>query len=97
MLLQILFNWQASDCSTNSNAMQLVYVLTLISRLFIQELFFNKALSSIVYRILMMLTSVGVFLGMGIYWAYTIGSNSSAFANISGNLPCFQNSIMFVI
>lgn len=97
MLLQILLNWSASYCETNSNIMQLVFVLTLIARLFIQEFYYNKIYGTKIYKVLMMVSSLVILLGMGIFWAYTISTNAASFDNYSTNLACFQNRIMFVI
>lgn len=36
MLLQLVFNWSAADCNTYSNFYQLVFILTMFTRVIIQ-------------------------------------------------------------
>lgn len=93
-LLQILFNWSQSNCGTNSNIWQLFFILTLISRIFIDELYHNAHIAHKAYKFMMFTTSGVILLIMGIWEAYTISTHSEEFQVVGS--ACFQNKIVFI-
>lgn len=100
MLLQVGLNWAEVDCATHSNLYQLVFILTLVLRLFIQEAYNNRILAKRTHTILMLLSSGAVLTGLTAYQTYVLASNWSAFSydpqTKVGNLACYQNRIVFV-
>ena len=90
-LLQIAFNWSSSDCGTNSNVWQLFFVLTLIVRILIDQLYNNAHISRKLFTILMFITSGVILLTLGIWESYVISTNQEEFTTF-----CFQNRIVFV-
>ena len=91
-LMQILFNWSEGSCGTNSNVWQLFFVLILISRIFIDELYNNSHIKQRLFQILMFLTSGVGLLTMGVYESWTIAAHPEEFAS----KVCFQNRIVYV-
>jgi len=75
MLLQIAFNWDASNCSTNSNVFQIIFILTLVVRLIIQEAKCNKIISKKTAKALMLFSSGALLTGLGVYESYSLSKN----------------------
>jgi hypothetical protein len=100
MLLQVGMNWADVDCATHSNVYQLVFILTLVLRLFIQEAYNNRIIAKRTYTILMLLSSGAILTGLTAYQSYVLASNWSAFSydpqTKVGDLGCYQNRIVFV-
>jgi hypothetical protein len=100
MLVQLAFNWNNTDCSTNSNIFQIAFLLTLVLRLLLQEGYLNKIISHKTYTALMLIFS-GLFLtGLCVYESIIISQNWQKFNYDAksgiGNLTCYQNRIVFV-
>lgn len=51
MALQLALNWKSSECGTNSNFYQLVFIIVMALRVLLQEAHLNKAISSRPYQI----------------------------------------------
>ncbi len=79
MLVQLLSNWNVTDCNTHSNLFQLGFILLMICRLVIQELAFNQIITKQLYTILSFITSAVLLLPLAIYQSYTVANNSDAF------------------
>jgi hypothetical protein len=100
MLLQIGLNWSDADCSTHSNVYQLLFILTLVLRLFIQEAHNNRLIAKKTYTILILLSSGAILTGLTAYQTIILSQNWNAFSydpqTKIGDLACYQNRIVFV-
>lgn len=100
MLVQLAFNWNNTDCSTNSNIFQIAFILTLVLRLLLQEWYLNKIISHKIYTGLMLISSGAFLTGLCVYESFIISQNWQQFSydvkSNSGSLTCYQNRIVFV-
>ena len=99
MTLQLLLNWSEASCNHHSNLFQLVFIITMITRLILQESFLNKIIKFKTYKSTTLISSGVVLTGFAIYQAIILGTNPSDYDYNPENkatLTCFQNRIIFV-
>jgi hypothetical protein len=80
MLLQIALNWSFADCGTGSNIFQLIFVITMLLRLFFHEGSQNKIINSTLFKTLMLISSGCILTGISIYESYTISQHWNNFS-----------------
>jgi hypothetical protein len=99
MALQLAFNWNATNCNSNSAFFQLGFIVLMLARLIGHELYNNRKAGRVCHAFVMFLFS-GLLLALGIVQAITVFSNPNDFnydrATKQGSEVCFQNRIVFV-
>jgi hypothetical protein len=78
MLLQIALNWGAADCRTSSNSYQLAFVVIVIGRLVIDEIYHNGVVGRMPFVVCTFITTA-LLVGFAIYQSVVVANNPDAF------------------
>jgi hypothetical protein len=74
LLIQLLFNWNITNCGNKANLWKFFFLIILYARLFLDEMYNNQKINQKIFRIVQILTAVALAILAAVMIAIIIGN-----------------------